>query len=278
MSAGGAAGESSGRPFKPLPEARKKLLEAEAKAAAEASSRKEGKGKDEKVIPGKAAVVPHMPKGPDIDGEMDELYSRAARLTMERNEGPEDMAVTHATEIYLLTDPRFLYIAFRIHEPSLDPATYMKEEVGKIDFAKRFENMSRVRERDQAMWDDGTWEDAYVEMLLEPGARRRPDDYYHIAVNTLGTLYDARDRDEINWDPAIQVKTKLGRDGWYVIEMAIPLDDLVPREQKFPKLWCANFLRMVHHVGEMAWSRSWKTHLPENFGTLVFELGAMEEE
>ena len=73
------------------------------------------------------------------------------------------------------------------------------------------------------------------------------------------------------------MKTKR-HDGFYVIEMAIPLESLVPSGGPFPTVWAGNFLRLRHHVGELAWSNSEKTHLPKNFGTLLFVLGEVEAE
>ena len=223
----------------------------------------------------KCVVVPHLAAGPALDGDLDDLYESAARGPLERNSGAQDIAAKYSTEFYLVTDARYLYVACRCREPDLARKNYMEEELHKIDFAAKFQRMSRLTDRDQAMWDDYTWEEAYVEFVLEPGGERKTDDYYHIAVNTLGTLYDASHRDEINWDPATIVKTK-HHDGYFAMELAIPLESLVPPKEKFPKLWAANFLRLRHHVGEMAWSKTEKTHTTKSFGTLLFALGVVD--
>ncbi len=274
MSAGTVAAEDPARPFKKISDAQKAALKADAEKAA---SRTEGKGKKAKKYTVPFAVVPHVKKGPAIDGDLDDLYKDAAQFTLQRNAGAGDIAKKYPAKVFVLTDPGYLYITYQCREPSLDPASYMKEELHKFDFQARFNRMSRIKERDQAMWDDHTWEDAYHEFLLQPGATRKHGDYYHIIVNTLGTLYDAFEVDEINWDPETKVKTKLGKKGLYLIEMAIPLNSLVPAGKKFPKLWGVNFFRFRHHVGEMSWSRSWKTHMPDRFGVLAFTLGLIEE-
>lgn len=218
-------------------------------------------------------VVPHMNASFKIDGGIDEGYKKAAKISLNRNDsGPKDIAEKYLTEIYLMTNSKFLYILFKCKEPSLDPKTFMKEELVHKNFEKIFKRMSKLKIRDQAMWDDFTWEDAYVEFLLEPGGEREVDGYYHIAANTNGTLYDASNRDEINWDPKILTGTK-HHEGYYVIELAIPLNELVSSEKKFPKIWSGNFFRLRHKVGEMAWSKSWKTHMPKKFGNIIFAIG-----
>ncbi|MFC1479453.1 hypothetical protein ACFL6F_02550, partial [Planctomycetota bacterium] len=173
------------RPYRELTPAEKTELEAMAKKEGEAHMQ----GKKGKEKPGKVVIVAHVKKGPVIDGEMDDIYKQAAMLPMDRNDsGPADFGVTHKTTVYLITDPWYLYIAIECREPSLDPGKYMKEELHKMDFQKKFDRMSKLTDRDQAMWDDYTWEDAYCEMVIEPGGKRKTDDYFHIAVNTKGTL------------------------------------------------------------------------------------------
>jgi hypothetical protein len=216
-----------------------------------------------------AVVVPHVEKGPAIDGELKEDFcQKAAKISLVKNGGEnEKLEQQYGTEVYLLTDPQYLYLAFRCDDKVLKK----DERVDPLETVFKWLCAGAVRERDQAVSED----DHYVEFVLEPGMQRKDDDYFHIAVNTLGTLYDAFERDEINWDPGTKVAVK-PCDDYYVIELAIPLASLIPRGQKFPRLWAANFLRLRPQQGELAWNRTPKTHLPEKFGTLVFALGMLE--
>lgn len=258
----GAAEKGGLRPFKKVSGDALKALQQEAADLATKTKKK-------------CVLIPHVKEGPKIDGVLDPIYEKAGKAKLDRNDsGPKDIAEKYPTTVHLLTDPQYLYITYKCGEPSLDPKSYMKAELHKIDFDAKFKRLSKLKERDQAMWDDHIWEDAYVEFLLEPGAKRLPGDYYHLAVNTLCTFYDAKDRDEINWDPQSKAACKR-HEGFYVIEVAIPLNDLVPADKPFPKVWAANFLRLRHKVGEMAWSKSWKTHIPKNFGSLIFVLGSI---
>jgi hypothetical protein len=237
-----------------------------AKASDAPAAQLEKEAEDAAKSTGKpAVVVPHVEKGPTIDGDLDEdVYKKAGKLTLVHNAGEDkELAEKFKTEIYLLTDPKYLYIAYRCGDFYLTPDRL----TGPVESI--FNSYLRAREsrRDQDLGDEEN-----IEFVLEPGAQRKSDDYFHIQVNNRGTLYDASNHDEINWDPETRVAVKPFLN-FYSYEIAIPLESMFAEGKSIPRTWAANFLRFRHKHGELAWSKSSKTHETKNFGTLLFELG-----
>ncbi|HIE08581.1 MAG TPA: hypothetical protein EYP65_01895, partial [Armatimonadetes bacterium] len=194
--------------------------------------------------------VGRCPKSPVIDGDLsDPAWRRSARGVLIHP--PPGREVTQKTLVYVTYDDRRLYIAFRCRE------------------ARMREIVAEQRGRDSPVWMDDC-----VEVFLMP--RPKTGVYYHLAVNPLGTLYDARHgrrgRDP-SWDSGAEVAVRRGKEGWEV-ELAVPFEALGVGAPKVGDTWRANFCREERPHGELsAWSPVGKSfHRPERFGYLEFGL------
>jgi len=113
--------------------------------------------------------------------------------------------------------------------------------------------------------DSGVWRDDCVEVFLQPQSKT----VFHIIVNSVGTVYDARDRNA-EWDSKVQAAAHVGNGTWS-IEMALAWSALGLRP-KVGERWRANFCRERKVESELsAWSCTWGSFLkPERFGSLIF--------
>ncbi len=149
------------------------------------------------------------------------------------------------TVVFFGYDRENLYVAFRCSEPA--PA--------------------KIRRRVTAH-DGMVFTDDCCELFLQPFADK---DYFHIVVNSLGTIYDAKGRGKV-WDSNIQSRARIG-DGMWEVEMLIPFKHL----GKFPQQgerWRFNVAR-ERYAGSKEIS-SWCLlrrgfHEPERFWHLRFE-------
>ena len=74
---------------------------------------------------------------------------------------------------------------------------------------------AEIKERDGEVFRD----DAMELFIMPPGS-----DYYHLAVNSIGALYDARVR-AVDFDSKAEIKTRVLKDR-YVIEIRIPAESM----------------------------------------------------
>jgi hypothetical protein len=158
----------------------------------------------------------------------------------------------YPTEAFLLWDDDNFYLAVKCHESQMD----------KI----------KISQTDR---DSKVWEDDVVEIFIDPA----PDtpNYYHLAVNPIGILFDQEASQNppkyIEWDSDAQIATFIASDFW-VIEMAIPLFDLVAEPPEVGSEWKFNLHRKEQRREEYTyWSPTYDRnynwpHVPERFGTL----------
>jgi hypothetical protein len=188
---------------------------------------------------------------PIIDGRLtDASWKHAGRIGrfIWANGIDEPFAPTKA---FLLWDEDNLYLALKCYEPRMD----------KI-------RISRTNR------DSEVWEDDVVEIFIDTD----PDtpEYYHIAVNPIGTLFDQitsqKPRKVSEWDSKAQIGTLITSDFW-TVEIAIPLSS-INAEPKVGGEWRFNLHRKEQRREEYTyWSPtydrnySWP-HVPERFGVL----------
>ncbi|MCX7969204.1 MAG: DUF6067 family protein [Armatimonadetes bacterium] len=120
--------------------------------------------------------------------------------------------------------------------------------------------------------DGEVWTDDCVEVFLTPEPSE-PARYYHIVVNSLGTVRDEfwqKGKEDVGWDSKARVGVSVGSDRW-VAEIAIPIRSL-NRMPIFSDVWLVNFARQRYSVFPPELS-TWQPckvsfHEPQNFGEL----------
>ncbi len=184
---------------------------------------------------------------PRIDGALNDPCWQSACTTSPfilatRPALPEEQTIAR-----VCFDDERLYIAVEARESALEPALNMLEMV-------RAEQTGR---------DAAVFRDDCVEIFLQP-----PDGpYYHLAVNSIGTLYDARAGD-VAWDGECVVAARRGTRS-YTVELSVTFASLeaAPRGR-----WRVNFARERTAVAELStWSGlQGSFHQPAQFGDLRF--------
>jgi hypothetical protein len=168
----------------------------------------------------------------------------------------------YPTEAFLLWDDDNFYLAVKCYESQMD----------KIKISKTGR-------------DGKVWEDDVVEIFIDP----TPDTpkYYHLAVNPIGTLFDQEASQKppkyMEWDSDSQIATSITGDFW-LIEMAIPLFDLVAEPPEVGSEWKFNLHRKEQRREEYTyWSPTYDRnytwpHVPERFGTLRLSEQPLEKQ
>lgn len=153
-------------------------------------------------------VVTALPalEAPDVDGvpndsvwQRGEWYGNFSLLDQ-----PTKLAVAQ-TRFKVAADDRNLYLAVQVDEPNMDQLV-----------------------ADTTQRDGHVYSDDCVEFMLAPRSERQ--EYYHLAVNTLGTLYDAERRQgghvgTLEWNCDWRAAVSKGPQSW-TVEVAIPLVEL----------------------------------------------------
>ncbi|MBU0715203.1 MAG: hypothetical protein KJ964_07600 [Verrucomicrobia bacterium] len=115
---------------------------------------------------------------------------------------------------YLVQDDENLYIGVACDEPLLDERLQRTHEIKR-----------EIRQRDGNVWTDDS-----VELFFQPEATSSGK-YYHLAVNSLGTVYDSictagnMELEDKSWDSQARVAVSASERAWFV-EMAIPKKNL----------------------------------------------------
>ena len=187
---------------------------------------------------------------PVIDGNFgDSCWNQASRLggfistfgNWSRNQ----------TEGLMTYDDTHLYLAVRCHDTQIDGL------------------VAKVREND----DVTVWRDDCLEIYFDPGNERAT--FYHLIINSLGTVYDAKcnaqgGRDE-QWTAKYQVATASDGDTW-VLELAIPFADLGVTKPTSGMAWGFNLNRERHRTEDYSsWSGTTAFNDPAQFGTIIFD-------
>ena len=137
-----------------------------------------------------------------IDGKLDDAAWRKGRaLSAFRTfDGQTPQAATVGR---ILTDERYLYLAFRCVEPQME-----KLEATPL-------------ERDGKLWTNDC-----IELFFAPFFAQ--EEYYHLIIDANGQIYDAFKRDgveDVRYETAAVARTQKQTAGW-TLEVAIPLCDV----------------------------------------------------
>ena len=204
------------------------------------------------------ARVPVVLVAPKIDGVLDDAYAAATQLTLSAITG-EKVKLNGPTTVHVVSTKDALYIYARCDTPHPDDL------------------LTDIAEHDGSVWNDDC-----IELFIDPTNQRNT--YAHIQVNAIGTTSDAKgaapDFDK-SWEPKIKVSAKVDRKAKaWIVEMAIPLADMVDDVSKINRVWAANFNRMAYLLDgteDTAWSPtgSKQSHVPEKFGLLWMDVGTV---
>ncbi len=203
------------------------------------------------------AFVSRTPTPPRIDGVMDdECWRHSLELSpFLLSSGVE--AAMEQTRARLAFDEDHLYLFLECRESVLDPV-----------LQKRAAFKATQTEHDSNVFSDDA-----VEVFLQPSQEESA--YYHIAINSLGTIYDARcEIDGVydkSWDSGADAAGQVGERSW-TVEVAIPREQLSPDEFSAIDGWRANLCRTEKpSVESSCWSPTGGSfHTPARFGLIAF--------
>lgn len=202
----------------------------------------------EKVVPIPQAQVPAVTTAPVIDGKLDDpVWKSAVKISL--NYTSMGLEPAQPTDVYLAHDAQNLYIAYRAYERRMSD---IKASTTQHDGAVFYEDSA--------------------EFFLDPQGQAK--DYYHFAMNTLGTKYESHMYDE-GYNPNWQGASAKEQDAW-TAEMAIPLSDLKVNGAASASTWRANFCRnravvvSGPNAENMCWSATYGSfHTPARFGRIA---------
>ncbi len=163
----------------------------------------------------------------EMDGNLGDSAWQDAIIIPELLSRFKKAPVGPKTEIRILYSPTALYVGAIMHEPDM-------------------ENL--VAQFDQN--DLGIFNDDCLELLIDPTGR--PHLFYHIAVNALCSIYDARDG-KTNWNgEGFLAKSSRHADKW-IVELKLPYaafdNATAPEPGEF---WGVRFARERHHNNQEA--------------------------
>lgn len=206
---------------------------------------------DEKAFP--FAVVGPVAVAPTIDGVIESAWGKPIGGAFV--DTVTGQAVDWPTEVWLAYDETTLYVAMKLVEPDMDDVVAYEEDR-----------------------DGDVWEDDAMEIFLDPTNTHSEDVYYHIMVNALGTIADRQGaNDSIGadyaWDAeGIEAVAKKG-EGFWAVELTIPLKSMGVKDCLAGAHWAANFCRTrFGNDMEAVWSQTGPEtfHAPEQFGHIAF--------
>ena len=215
----------------------------------------------EDSYPIKVYPCPRFEAGPAIDGSLaDACWAKAPVVSgFTRYDKPQLMAVQ--TSFRMGYDATHLYLGVHCDEPKakqLAPS-FAGRDSGEVFHAET------------------------IELFLDP--RHNHADYYQIAANLAGSLYDSFKSDP-SWDSATRVAARVLADGWD-LEMAIPWSEIGVDAPKPGMVLGFNVCRDRYAGGDREWSNWSQTmanfHDPVRFAHLVLSpteamVGGLEKE
>ncbi len=190
---------------------------------------------------------------PRIDGELNDAAWSAAPVAsgfvqMEPNPGAP---ASHETEVRVLYDDRYLYVAARMYDPE-------PELIG-----------TQLSRRDGSGGGNSDW----VHVLIDGYHDRRTA--FRFSLNPSGVQadvlhFDDTEEDE-NWDAVWEGAARIDSEGW-AAEFRIPLSQLRYSESASERSWGINFARRIGRSGEES---AWSPILPSVRG-LVSQSGVLQ--
>ena len=158
----------------------------------------------------------------EMDGNLGDSAWQDAALIPEMINRAAGTPIGPKTEVRVLYSPTAMYVGAVMHEPD------MENLVAQFD------------QNDLAIYSDDC-----LEMIIDPEGR--PGQFYHIAINALCSIYDARDGKK-NWNgEGFEAKSSRHEDKW-IVELKMPFSAFdnaaTPEAGQF---WGVRFARERHH-------------------------------
>ena len=187
-------------------------------------------------------------EAPRIDANLNETVWKNA-MALPKMLNSKGVPAKVPTEVKLLYDSKNIYIGAIMNEPSMNTL------------------LAQFDQRDLAIYND----DCLEFVLKIPGLK---DNFYHFAVNAIGSIYDSR-AGMRNYDAkGAKVKTRRLKDKW-VLEMAIAFKDLKAMPAQAGSIWSARFCRERHNVtneySSIPATKSGSFSAPAYLGKLTFK-------
>ena len=190
---------------------------------------------------------------PKLDGKLDDsVWNDAAKVWPLVSTGNDEAVAP--TDAYMLLADNTLYIGMRCYDDYINDL--------KTDITQH---------------DGMVFSDDSVEIFLD--TNRDKTDYYHLAVNAMGTRFDTGPGKNLMWNRNWTAKTFIGNKFWSV-EIAIPLSsmDVTPL---ISSEWGVNLCRGYHKKEEFSSTAivpgSLNFHCPERYSVLKWPAGAFAE-
>lgn len=201
-----------------------------------------------KEIPSLKALKVNSP--PQINGKLDDpvwqIAEKADKFYWNTGIGKSSVNTT----VQVVYDNNNIYFAFENEEPDMDLVSAN----------------DRIR-------DSGTMfvSDDSIEVFLLPDLNKKSL-YYHFAVNTINTKFDAKGKDDVKWNGKWQSAVQNFKNKW-VVELSVPFSDLEVSPPLPGSEWKANFCR--NRFEEPAPFNVWSVpygsyHNVDRFGILDF--------
>ena len=206
---------------------------------------------------GLVARVARLDQRPKIDGQIDdpawhgiEPLSEFYQCIWKRSAYP----IEGQAEVYLGYWNNSLFIAMRGFEPQTDNLT------------------AAVTQDDER----GIYRDDCVELFIDPD-RGTLRTYYHLVVNSIGTMADKYRQENGNWDMSWNaprsIATHLEQDAW-ILEGEFPATAFAEADIAPGDIWNFNIARVrIANASEYGqWVPTYgNAHRPDHFGLLVFD-------
>ena len=211
------------------------------------------------------SVAGRTEKAPVIDGVLnDSCWKNAMEITNFIRLKNAGEAANRKTRVYLAFDDKNLYIGAFCHELTINPL---------------FNKLHEFRAVEKKHDSSAIWRDDMMEIFLAPDSSNAAN-YYHLAFNSLGTIYDEFKLDSKAWTSNAQiavtkiVKGDIATDdmsGW-IAEIAIPFASMKIKAPANGEKWKANFCRKATSIQEISsWTQTaGRFHDPATFGTVEF--------
>lgn len=203
------------------------------------------------------ALAARTPAPPQIDGSSEETcWQGCAELSPFLLSGGVDLA-GEQTSARLAYDEENLYVFAECAEAALNPV-----------LQKRASFRAEATAPDADLFSDDV-----LELFVQPSPASGV--YYHLAVNSRGTLYDARctaaGGDDKSWSSGARAAARVGERTW-TVELAIPRQALSAEAFAATQTWRLNLCREEKPAGENScWSPTGGAfHTPARFGVLGF--------
>jgi beta-N-acetylglucosaminidase/Glycosyl hydrolase family 20, domain 2/Carbohydrate family 9 binding domain-like len=205
----------------------------------------------EKRKPFPTQTAPVAPKAIILDGSLSEAAWQKARTLSGFEPAGKSRTVTQQTTVRMVYDAKYLYMGVICQESNMAAI-----------IAKRTKN------------DSDVFTDDCIDLFLDTNLDR--ETYYHLVVNTLGTIFDSKDIRNFDghyvnrkWNSGCKVAVAKSENFWS-LEIAIPLANLGEASSPAGKHWNFSIGRERYAPPKEFSAYTGVFHNPKQFWTMEF--------